>query len=82
MLPHSHPGRGGRIQALHEVKAQDCPRPVAYRFIEHPGRHGGALDCITTQRLLVAKRLLTDMTSHPPVALASGFASLRRLRTQ
>jgi AraC family transcriptional regulator of adaptative response / DNA-3-methyladenine glycosylase II len=42
--------------------------------------HGVApLDCITTQRLLLAKQLLTD-TAQPitQVALASGFGSLRR----
>jgi AraC family transcriptional regulator of adaptative response / DNA-3-methyladenine glycosylase II len=49
------------------------------RRIFHAAHGVGPHDYLTTQRLLLAKRLLTD-TAEPvaQVALASGFASLRR----
>jgi AraC family transcriptional regulator of adaptative response / DNA-3-methyladenine glycosylase II len=74
-------------QAVHSGQAVSLPALAARLGVtdRHLRRifqavHGVApLDYITTQRLLLAKQLLTD-TAQPvtQVALASGFASLRR----
>ena len=74
-------------QAVHE--GQDLPMPqlaarlgVTDRHLRRifQAAHGvGPLDFLTTQRLLLAKQLLSDTTQPiTQVALASGFQSLRR----
>jgi AraC family transcriptional regulator of adaptative response / DNA-3-methyladenine glycosylase II len=73
--------------AVHEGEAITMPRLAARLGVtdRHLRRifqaeHGVApLDYVTTQRLLLAKQLLTDTTQPvTQVALASGFTSLRR----
>ena len=76
--------------AVHQGETLPLPRLAARLGVtdRHLRRiflaaHGvGPLDYLSTQRLLLAKQLLTD-TSQPvtQVALASGFASLRRFNT-
>jgi len=74
-------------QAAHEGQLLSMPR-LALRmgvtdrhlrriFLQHVGV--APIDYLTTQRLLLAKQLLTDTTMPvTQVAMASGFASLRR----
>ena len=74
-------------QAVHEGDALAMPAlgrrlGVTDRHLRRifQARHGvSPLDYLTTQRLLLAKQLLTDTTQPvTQVALASGFASVRR----